>query len=236
VKALFDSIEKKDKNKDKMVASLAVLFNEIVESPEKLTTENALNIYNHYPARRSQIYAIFFSKIKKMEDWLEIYQVSKDNDESKVLAKKKLRQSSSSSKNWIEIYQTHKSDFIKNLSVVKIKENSKNLDDWIEVYKSCSYGFELKNIALFKMRENSKTFEDWLKVYKITPFGSNTKSMALEKILMKAKPKEESSQQTPKFTINQKTHKEWLEEYENTKDIYSPNKDRALVNSFLSLE
>ncbi|MGP1561142.1 MAG: hypothetical protein ACTTIC_03540 [Helicobacteraceae bacterium] len=228
--------ERQEKLKERLAVDVASILNEIAESPEKLTSEIALHIYNNHPKRRKQICAIFFAKLKTMEEWLEIYHMSGEKDDSKDLASQMLEKSSSTNKRWIELYQTEKDDFIKILSVKKVRENSKDLNDWIEVYKLCPYGFKLKDIALAKMREKSKTYEQWRDVYRISPFGSATNQIALEQIMLHAEPKDPNAAPTqppPRRPV--KTQQEWLKDYEQDGDLYSSSKDNALINSFVAL-
>lgn len=237
---IFDPINERKENleKQRRMASLDVnnLFNEIAESPEKLTTDVAIEIYNEYQYKRNQIFAIFFSKLSTLDEWLDIYRVSAEDALSKQLAKQNIKKCKADNKTWIDLFETEKDQFIERVAIVKLKENCKTLEDWLEIYDMSAYGFETNDLALMKMREVSESYDDWKIVYERAPFGTKTQAIALENLMLTARQrqKEEIDKSEQLRVQNKKSSSDWYEDYKREEDFYSHRRDDAIVNMYLS--
>ncbi len=215
------------------VTEVNQLFDDIAENPEKLTLELALEIYDKYYFKRDQITSIFFNKIKFLSPWVQIYKTSKDTDDIKPYALESIKKITTSSEEWIALYESEKDEELQKIAVNKVGQNSNSLDDWIEVYKLSSYGTEISKNAVINMRKYAKTHEDWRRIYEITPFDSKARNYALERLMMTAHPKTETEEQDTHSEEGAIFKSDWSKEYENINDFYAQHKDLALINRYI---
>lgn len=230
---MFDTAkDRRIKLQERLLIDVNSTMNEIAESPEKLTKEIAINIYNNFPNKRPQIYGLYFVNLKSLDEWLAIYRLSGDKDLSKHLAKKNLETTDADMQDWIILFEGERDDFLQELANKKIRKSCQNFTDALRLYEISSYGFEIKDFAMSKLRENAKSLEEWKTLYALAPFDSQTKTIALQNMLLLAKPKEKNAQEPIKSIVQSKAY--WLDEYKNQTDIYSSHKDNALINAYIT--
>lgn len=227
--------KQKKQSHEHLSIDVASVFNEIAESPEKLDVELAIDIYNHYPKHRNQIYGIFFAEIEDFEAWLEIYRLSDEYDFTLELAKKNLAKCVVSNLEWVLLYETTEDEFLQNLSMRKIKKQAKTFEQWKEIYDNSSYGFDIKKLAIVKMREACQSHNDWLSLYESSPFDTRTNSSALENVLLSAKEKLQDDVVEQEQTQILDSAQKWKEIYDDEEDLYSKRKDDALLHMYMSL-
>ncbi|MCV6608175.1 MAG: hypothetical protein OIF32_08185 [Campylobacterales bacterium] len=209
------------------------LFDDIAENPEKLTMDLAIDIYNNYYFKRDQIISIYFGRIKNLDMWMSIYKMAKENEDIRPFSLESIKGLTSSSEDWINLFESEKDEEILKIAVNKVGENSNNLDDWINVYQLSSYGTEISSNALINMRKHAKSHQDWKRIYDITPFDSKAKNFALEQLMLTAVDKEE--QEIQEEDDKKKSHEDtnWGKEYERIDDFHAGHKDLALINKYI---
>lgn len=213
------------------------------EIPEKLEPLEALWYYNTLVDRQEEIYHNFLSRLKTMEEWLEVYIESKENMPSRDLAFRKLSELEMTLDELIELNEARYHDEkITTLTNRRISEYAVNsYDRWLEVHDQSPFGSKLKIQAIKNMRTFAKSLDDWQRLYERSDIGSKNQILALQNILLlsrfemirrKSKKEEELELMNE---ISLKGPKEWRKIYEK-RDFYSRESANAVVSIYLSAD
>lgn len=213
------------------------IFSDIAENPEKLSVDLAIEIYNKYFFKKDQIVSIYFSKLKQLHTWVEIFKLSGEADDSKDLAREHIKRVETNNHEWIGLYESEKDQVIREICIGKVSKNCHSLNDWIEVYEISSYGTEISKKALFNMKRHAKTHDDWRRVFKLAPFDTSTKNLALEMMIETAVPiQKKEEKKIVHGELQPDLNTEWKEEYEHIGDLYATHKDLALINRYITAD
>lgn len=215
----------------------------IYDIPDRLEPTEAIWYYNVLDDRRDEVYTLHFAKLKRMEDWLEIYVAAKDGTPAHELAYAKLTALELPISGWVELHEARFHDErivgLCNRRIDTLAGNDFHL--WLEAYDKAPFGSQIQHTAMRRMKNLAKELEEWQVIYDRSEIGSNNQIMALQNILLKtrfaAMRRKNKSDEEERFLKQAASRKpeEWRAEYE-ANDFYSNNSEQAVISLYLSAD
>ncbi|MDR1912825.1 MAG: hypothetical protein LBQ52_10845 [Helicobacteraceae bacterium] len=213
----------------------------LYDIPEKLEPIEATRYYNSYQDRRDEIYSVYFSRLNRMEEWLEIYCVAQEKTPAKELAFAKLSALDLDLYGWAALYEARFDDKrIVDLCESRIASIAAgNFSKWKESYDLAPYGSNLQKETMRQMRALAKSYEELQDIYDRGEIGSPEQIAAVQDMALLDRP--DGVERTDAIADEkemikravQRTVKEWRAEYEKY-DLYDPRNEMAAINIFLS--
>ncbi|MDR2638577.1 MAG: hypothetical protein LBC09_01920, partial [Helicobacteraceae bacterium] len=199
----------------------------IYEIPEKLDLAEAAWYYNVLENRRDEVYAMYFARLKRMDEWLEAYAAAKDDSPAKEMAFEKLSALATDAKALVELREARFDDKrIVELCERRIAEISgDDFGKWKEIYDLAPFGSPLQINAMRRMRPLAKTLGEWRDIYDRAEIGSPAQTDATQNMLLLSRfdeiAREDAIASEKEFVerANERTPREWREEYEKY-DLY----------------
>jgi hypothetical protein len=212
----------------------------IYEIPEKLELSEAAWYYNILEARRDEVYAIYFARLRRMDEWLEVYVAAKDDSPAKAMAFNKLSALATDAKALVELREARFDDRrIVDLCERRIAEIAgDDFGKWKEIYDLAPFGSPLQFNAMRRMRPLAKTIDDWREIYDRSEIGSIAQNDAVENMLLLSRfddiKREDAVADEQEFVRRaaERTPKDWRAEYEKY-DLYDKRSELAAINIYL---
>jgi hypothetical protein len=215
----------------------------IFEIPENLDVARAAWYYDALENRRDEIYAMYFERLKRMDEWLEVYSAAKDGASAKEMAFAKLSSLESDAKGLIEIREARFDDArIVNLCDRRIAQIcADSFERWREIYDLSPYGSQPRANAMRRMRPLAVSVKEWKAIYDRAEIGSRDQTEATQNILLLSRfdeIKREDAAASEQKSIEgaiERTPREWLEEYEKY-DIFDKRSELAAINIYIAAD
>ena len=215
----------------------------VYDIPERLEPTEAIWYYNVMDDRRDEVYAMHFSRLKRMEDWLEVYIAAKDGTPSHELAYSKLEALQMPISGWVELHEARFHDErIVGLCNRRIEALAGHrFDLWLQAYDTAPFGSQVQITAMRRLKNLAKEIEQWQAIYDRSEIGSNNQMMALQNILIKSRFEriKRHSKADEEFQFLKRAAskgvKEWRKEYE-ANDFYSNASEQAVISLYLSAD
>jgi hypothetical protein len=239
--ALDQQIEKDQRDRERFMEGSSV--GDLYEIPDKLEPREAIWYYNVMDDRRDEVYHMHFSRLKRLEDWLEVYTNSKEETPARELAFTKLAGLQMDYDGWIELYESRFNDErIVTLVKKRLEQICGDLfDKWLGVYDYAPYASQIQQLAGRKLKSLAKNIEHWQALYDRSEIGSPLQINALQQILLLSRFEQikRTDREEEEFKMlahaASKGPKEWFEEYEKS-DFYSSASEIAVLNIYLSAD
>jgi hypothetical protein len=215
----------------------------VYEIPTKLDAGEAAWYYDLLENRRDEVYAMYFARLNRMDEWLEVYAAAKEGSPAKELAFFKLAALDLDAQNLIELREARFDDArIVELCERRIeKVAADNFDKWKEVYDLSPYGSRQRLSAMRRMRSLANAFGEWRDIYDRCEIGSPTQTAAAQNMLL-LNPvdyiKRVNADDAEKEFIKRATERgaqEWRKEYDKY-DLYDKRSELAAINIYLSAD
>jgi hypothetical protein len=213
------------------------------EIPEKLTPAEAAWYYNAIESRRDEVYALYFARLNRMDEWLEVYVVAKEKSPARELAFSKLSAIAIDLRGWAELREARFNDKrIVDLCKKRIEEIAGgSFEKWKELYDFAPFGSPSRDKAMREMLALARTIEEWRELYDRSAIGSPSQNEAVENMLLLRQFDEirrsDAEVEEKEFVDLAATRspKEWRAEYEKY-DIYDKRSETATINIYLSAD
>ncbi|GHV01598.1 hypothetical protein AGMMS49521_2140 [Campylobacterota bacterium] len=215
----------------------------IYDIPDKLEPVEAIWYYNVLVERRDEIYNLYFVRLKRVEEWLEIYVSAEDGSAAKEMAFAKISSLHVQLKDWVELHEArYRDERMVKLCLERIETIvADDFDGWRQVFDLSPYGSQLQLIAMRRMRPLASTIEHYQAVYDRSEMGSSAQIQALQNMLllgrfeqMGRKSLEVEEQEAMALAVS-RGPKEWMQEYEKH-DLYDPYGETALCNAYIAAD
>jgi hypothetical protein len=231
------------RNADANISRLEETANGIYEIPEKLEIGEAAWYYNALENRRDEVYAMYFARLKRMDEWLDVYSAAKEGTKAKELAFAKLAALEADAKTLIEIREARYDDQrIAELCDRRLaKIGGEEFAKWKEIYDLAPYGTQPRINALRRMRTLAASAKEWKEIYDRAEIGTNAQVEATQNMLLLSRfdeiKREDEGAIERKLVKNaiERTPLEWREEYERY-DLYDKRSENAAINIYLSAD